>query len=390
MHRNFMFFALGSLGSVAAFAVACGNGSTGGAGGATSTTGAAQTTTTNTSASVTGTTTTTATATGTTTTATASTGTGGGQYCATLAKASCTKRDTCSLNSYENSRIYGSEAECEMRTAQGCDANLNAPGAVMVTAATCATAEGSETCQDFFNGNPPASCIATGTLATGAACGANDQCASTFCATGAYEQCGTCQPLPVAGAACVSAVDCGRDLACVKAAGAMVLTPGVCTAFVAANGACSPTLPCGTGLSCVGAAGVGICMTDGATVGAACDRAQVTAAGCEAVLGLTCIPTAAGSGVGTCQAIQLVAAGATCGAIGTPVTSVADCLAGAQCVKALPTDKTGMCVATAATNAACDVDPSKGPPCLSPARCVATTPGMTPGKCVLPHAPTCM
>jgi hypothetical protein len=199
-----------------------------------------------------------------------------------------------------------------------------------------------------------------------------------------------CQTLPVVGATCTTAVECGRDLACAVPANA---TTGTCAARVASGGACLTNVnPCASGLSCVGdvvaTSTPGMCKPAAATVGAACDGSRKTMASCDPELGLACIPTAAGSAVGTCQNAVLVAGGATCGTIGTPVTMVAECQAGGLCKKALATDKTGTCVAAAADGAACDSDPSKGPPCLAPAKCVPSGAG-TAGVCTLPNAAMC-
>ncbi len=363
-----MFFAWGA---VVIGTTGCGNGGSGGSGGASS--------------SVTSTGTTTSGTSGTTT----STGASNPMDCATSAHATCAKRDSCSTNGFSNDHVYGSESICEMRAAAGCDDNLNAAGAGPSVAVACSAAMMTETCTDFFDDDPPMACITTGTQPTGAACGQNGQCASTFCALGPLAVCGTCQPLPAAGATCLAVADCGRDMACVKPAGSTTLTQGTCAPWVLENDPCDSTKSCADGLDCVGATTT-TCQKSGATVDAACDRSQKTAAACDANLGLTCIPTGAGSSVGTCQTVQLVAANATCGVMGTPVTSVADCSDGGLCVKAMPTDKTGTCAAPAADGAACNADPSMGPPCLSPAKCVPTAAGMTAGTCTMPHAATCM
>jgi hypothetical protein len=198
----------------------------------------------------------------------------------------------------------------------------------------------------------------------------------------------------VVGASCQVTADCGRDLACAIPSGA---TTGTCAAFVALNGACLTGVnPCAPGLSCVGdnptasPAVNGTCLVAGSTVGAACDRSRATAAACDGNLGLTCIPTAKGSQVGTCQAMSLVAAGATCGSIGAnPITGYAVCENGGLCVKAAPTDATGTCVAPVGDGEACNSDPTIGPPCLDPAKCVPTADGGTAGTCTLSNAANC-
>ncbi len=322
----------------------------------------------------------------------------GAMACADQAHAVCTLRSTCS--SFNTSLTYVSEASCESRTAAECVANLSATGTGQTTAhiEACATAYPGETCTSFFEGNPVTACVPpAGTLATGAACGAPAQCASTFCAISQYQVCGTCQPLPVAGATCQVEADCGRDLTCAVPTGA---TSGKCAAWGASGAAClTGVAPCGYGLACVGdvvaTMTMGTCQASGETVGTACDSQRKTAASCNGTLGLVCIPTAKGSGVGTCQKAQLVAAGAACGDIGAaPITGYAECEAGGLCARALTDAGTpvamGVCVGPAADGLACDSDPTKGPPCLSPAKCVPSAAGGTAGTCTLPDATKCM
>ncbi|HEX4516333.1 MAG TPA: hypothetical protein VH054_22450 [Polyangiaceae bacterium] len=336
----------------------------------------------------------------------ASTGDAGGdsgdptKACNDEATALCGLRDSCSPG-YDIMLVYGSTPTCVSRVAQACIGALSAKGtgndASLVE--TCAGAYPSETCTSFFDGDPVAACVPTaGTLATGAACGASAQCASTYCAVTSTTVCGTCQPLPAAGTACQMQADCGRDLACATptlAVGDAGVPAPKCAAFVASGGSClTGYQPCQAGLSCVGDDEAtmknGTCQTSGATVGAACDGTRKTAPGCFADLGLVCIPTAKGSAVGTCKNIQIVSTGATCGAIGSmPITGFAVCGASGLCKKAASTDTNGTCVAAAADGAACDSDPANGPPCLSPAKCVSTGSG-TAGTCTPPNASTCM
>lgn len=317
------------------------------------------------------------------------------QACADSAHATCTERETCSVGSFLNKRTYGSEAECEARTVTTCLDGLMATG----TAQTPTRIEGcvaeypGYACTDYLDGNPPAACVPpAGTVAMGGACGANAQCASTFCAIPQYQVCGTCQPLPVAGATCQVAADCGRDLACAKAATA---ASGTCATYITATGACLTNVtPCEAGLSCVGedaaTATKGVCTASGATVGAACDGTRKTLPACNNDLGLVCIPTAKGSAVGTCQNITLAAAGAACGDVGAaPITGFADCEAGALCVEATGAT-TGTCKAPAGDGNACDTDPTKGPPCLAPAKCVPASATVTSGVCTVPNATKCM
>jgi hypothetical protein len=336
------------------------------------------------------------------------TGAGGGsgpsaaKACADAAHASCTELDTCSQNGFLNAVLYGSEATCETRTALPCPSSLAATGTAQTPAhlELCVATYPAVTCTDFLDGNPTTACVPpAGSLAMGAPCGAAGQCMSTFCATGSYQVCGTCEPLPAAGSVCQSSGDCGRDLACVKPANASPQAEGKCAAFVAAGSAClTGVAPCAAGLACVGDSTVtmtmGTCQAAAKALMAPCDAVRKTMPNCDGDLGLVCIPSAKGTAIGTCQAIQLADAGAPCGILGSmPVTGYAECKAGAACIKATLASLGGTCVAPAADGAACDSDPTKGPTCLAPAKCVpakGSPQGTTAGTCTVPDPAKCM
>lgn len=315
-----------------------------------------------------------------------------GQACGDSAHASCTKRDSCSLTSFLNTLDYGSETICETRTALACVADLGSPGDAQnpTHIEACVAQYANYDCVDYLTNNPSGACVPpAGTLAMGAACGASGQCQSAYCAVSQNQVCGTCQPLPVAGATCQVTGDCGRDLNCAIPTG---MTTGTCAAYGAASAMClTGTAPCAPGLACVGddetTGAMGTCQAQGTTVGATCDPSRKTSANCEGDLGLICIPTAAGSMMGTCQAITFTMTG-TCGDVGaSPITGYVDCQAGGLCVKASSTATTGTCSPPAADGAACDS--ALGPPCLSPAKCVPTADGGTAGTCTLPNANNC-
>ena len=315
--------------------------------------------------------------------------------CADSAHAQCQKRETCSVSSYWNNHVYGSEADCETRVAPSCVHALNAQGTGQTPAniESCVAQYPNYSCTDFRDNNPSGACVApAGTRSDGSACGANAQCTSTFCHVAQNQACGVCAEMPAAGATCTYEGDCGRNMACALAKNA---TTGACVTPVTSGATClTGTTPCEAGLACVGDddtnGTTGTCQPQANTVGAACDRSRNTAPNCDPQLGLTCIPAAAGSSVGTCQSISLVAAGQTCGAIGSaPITGDAECNAGGLCVKKVSTDNTGTCVAAAADGAACDSDTTQGPPCLAPAKCVASSAGSTAGTCVVPDATKC-
>jgi hypothetical protein len=331
----------------------------------------------------------------------ADSGNGGAQACATEAQAICAARDRCSLNTFLNDYDYGGDTACVTRSQITCVNAFGAKGSGTTTAtiAACTAAYPSYTCTNYFDGNPPTACVPpAGTLANGQPCGANAQCQSTFCATGAFAVCGTCQPLPAAGAACQVNADCGRDLDCVKPAGASTATMGVCTAYAASGAAClTYKTPCEAGLACVGddttTGATGTCQTAGTTVGAACDASRKTAPNCNADLGLVCIPAMKGSEVGTCKAITLAMQGAMCGYTGSaPVTGYVDCQEG---VCQRPTNDAGVealagtCVALVSDTGACSLA-AGSPGCITPAKCVPSSAGAMTGTCTVPNAASCM
>lgn len=335
-------------------------------------------------------------------TSSSTTGTGGAggagptaeQACADLAKATCAKRDACS-SGFQISRLFGDLGTCEARTAALCVANLGAVGTGQTPTKieACVAAYADFACVDFFDSAPPEACVPpAGEGATGAPCTTSSQCASTFCDATANVICGSCQPLPVAGASCAVQADCGRDLGCARLATAAA---GVCAPWVEQGGAClAGAKPCKAGLSCVAedlmTSTSGTCQPAGAAIGAACDGSRKTMPGCDNNLGLVCIPAMKGSAVGTCQAIQIVVAGATCGDIGSkPITGFSVCGGSALCTKVMASDPTGTCVAPAADGAPCDIDPTKGPPCLAPSKCVIKDAMGTAGTCSAPEVGAC-
>lgn len=297
--------------------------------------------------------------------------------CTTLVKARCQRLDGCT-NMLGVKVAYGDEATCESRGVSECVDAIMAMGSSATPDhdVACATAIGSESCEDFFDNIIPTACIpAAGTIGSGDACGANAQCESTFCSVTKDTICGACADLPMAGVSCAVNADCGRNLVCVKDAGA---TAGSCAAPVTKGGPCLRAGECTAGTACVGAKPAqnmkGTCQAQGTMVGAACDAKRTTLADCDKHLGLYCSPA------GMCEDISFVDAGMPCGIVGAGMSATeVGCTGGALCV--IPNGTTqGTCVAPAADGAACD--DTKGPPCMDPSKCVA-------GKCTEPDATTC-
>ena len=302
--------------------------------------------------------------------------------CGDLAAARCQERSMCSAVGGSATpgaslvRMYGDTQTCIMRETLACQNGLAAPhtGQSPAKIESCAADFPTFSCQDFFDNNPPADCVAAGTLANGTACAFNGQCQSSYCQGTKASVCGSCADPPQPGADCTGST-CWHDQRCV----ASTMT---CAAVVSQNGACDAGHPCDNGLTCVGdtATTMGTCQTAGTTVGAACGGAT---AGCDGTLGLYC---AGAAGSKACAEVALVGDGQPCGVLADG--SHVGCKAG-DCYTATGmagTGEMGTCKAAVDAPAACDT--MLGPGCLAPARCVLTA-GSTAGSCVVPTANGC-
>lgn len=282
--------------------------------------------------------------------------------CQRLAEADCSRANACSKIYVDV--LYGDVDTCTTRLKAACLRVLGAPGVheTPSMAAACASDIATLSCDDLYAKNLPASCdVPPGDAANGAACGDDEQCASSFCAWPGGATCGTCAAARKIGDDCVSG-ECGRTLACVS---------GKCQKAGKLGDSCdSKSNPCVADLSCFG----GTCVA-AASAGAACDANEKTNPACDQAAGLFCNP-----GTHVCQKLGEAKAGEACGAdFAAGTFSV--CTAGAVCRTTSGT-LSGTCVAPAADGAECNSDASIGPECLSPARCVGTV-------CKLPDPAAC-
>jgi len=257
------------------------------------------------------------------------------QSCNAFADAFCNRLQTCS--SFVMSVLYGDVATCRQRWVLSCLPNYNVRGTSATAAKTnsCAQTLPALACDKFLLGDFGTTCTpAAGTLAQGAACGDDAQCASTFCARSATSVCGTCQPVTNPGDPCVQ---------------------GSCS--VSTNTIC----PAGTTTCVKPKAGQ---VGDPCVGQEECDVGHQV--GCNTATSKQCI------------ALTLTASGGTCGAnsILNP-TSVAVCGAGGTC--SLPFG--GMCTPFAADGQTCSTTDT-GAHCVQPAKCVG-------GRCVVPDPGTC-
>ncbi len=309
-------------------------------------------------------------------------GTSADKACSDLAAARCNKRQTCS-NGASINRTYGDMNTCLMREKQQCLSALAAKGTGNSPdhAEQCVTAMAGESCDDWFNGNPPAACVNTGTLADSTGCAFPGQCSSTYCNGDKNAACGTCGTAPAAGADCTTSL-CARGLTCDTTPGTMGMAM-TCVAEGSAGAMCSRAQPCAAGFTCIGATAtaMGTCTASATMVGAACDATFRTGTGCAGDLGLWC-----NAMTSQCTAIAFAGPGQPCGE-GTD-GNLTDCSGGGQCVGSTfgRTPVLGTCKAPAADGAACDT--AAGPPCLAPAKCV-TAASSTAGTCALADATKC-
>jgi hypothetical protein len=266
-------------------------------------------------------------------------------------------------------------ATCVARETTACENGASAPstGVTADSINACATARASESCDDYYNNNPPMACHSqAGTLADGQPCEFNAQCSSAFCQIAKNAACGVCGKPAEAGASCAT-FGCDYGLNCVN-------KTQFCQPYGAAGAMCDSSTPCGHGLSCVGATATtkGTCQASGKTVGAACDPKAATAPGCDRSASLWCNATSK-----TCTMITTAMTGGSCGAQASGDYVV--CAAGGFCNGGSAT-KAGTCVAVAADGATCDPADTTGPTCESPARCVTVGSAST---CKLNSASNC-
>lgn len=251
--------------------------------------------------------------------------------CADAAEAVCNKFETCSP--FVTEVLYGDVATCKARFVLSCTSSFTAPGTSNAPAKTaaCAKSVGAVACATFLAGDLGADCNATaGTLAAGAACRDDAQCASTFCARAPDSECGTCAATTKAGDACVNQA-CSRGTTCPKGA-TKCITP------VAGK------------------------VGDACTVVEECDLAGGVACNTSSK---KCIP------------LTVATTGQTCGSKDISGTAFVTCAANGTCSALL----NGKCVAAAADGATCSTADT-GPHCVTPAVCAG-------GKCKIPDPTNC-
>lgn len=284
--------------------------------------------------------------------------------CADFAQAVCNQLAKC--QPFAMKQEYGDVQTCAQRQAIKCPGTLAASGTKMTPSdlEQCVQVIKGQTCDVALDNPQPAACNVPGTLAAGAACESDWQCASEFCEIVGGTLCGTCatratsgQHAPDGGVVCVVDDDCAANLVC--AAGTCV-TPG------AVGAACSGTKACMRTLTCIG----GKCATPlavGATCAAATDCNGSIGLYCETAKSKTCVQA------GTATDYQ------PCGDVNGTLVS---CVGGALCAN-VDMQGAGTCHQPAADGAPCGQLAGIG--CVPPAACVDSS-GY---KCTLPDPANC-
>jgi hypothetical protein len=254
------------------------------------------------------------------------------EACAVFASAACSRLQACSP--FGVSALYGDTTRCQERIGLGCLPLFDAAGTSATPAKTSACAQSLQAipCATLARGDfGPACATQPGTLVSGAACGDDAQCASTFCARASDAICGICAETTRAGDPCV-------------------------------RGACSAGTTCPAGQSsCI--APVAGQIGDACTVVEQCDVAN--AVGCDTI-DRRCIRLTLAPSNGPCGANSLIGP-----------SSFALCPASGTCSALL----NGTCSGSAADGASCSTSGS-GPSCMPPARCVT-------GTCTAPSPASC-
>ncbi len=253
---------------------------------------------------------------------------------------------------------FGDTATCQTRLATQLQGQLQAPGTSTTIAQVqgCSAALPQVACSDLLGRVQVDACkTMPGPLATGSACGADGQCASTHCVIPSTATCGTCGELAAAGAACSVDTDCSPAMTCLN---------GACARYGGTGATCSATQPCRPDLACVG----GSCGTPRA-LGAAC----ASSSECNQLQGQFWNPQSL-----VCQTVTLATAGSACGLVAGGVTLCEG--PGSLCRGDNAAPYQGTCVAFAADGASCATD--GGPLCDYGAVCVA-------GRCQRPDPASC-
>jgi hypothetical protein len=282
--------------------------------------------------------------------------------CTAFVEAVCARLQACAP--FAITYFFGDLATCAARGRLNCPSLFNSSGTGASPSAVqaCARAYPTTTCDDLLSNKPPSACVFQGSLAAGAACGADAQCSSSaYCNIAVGQTCGACAPRLAAGGTCSADANCQTGMVCFKQNNAPT---GSCVVPGGQGATCDATHPC---LQTLGCSAAGTC---GPALGAG---APCSVQNCDFLHGLYCNTLTR-----VCARIQESGAGNPCGI--TLTATYAVCTASGRCALATGSTTSGTCEATAADGAMCDA--ANGPPCLGPAVCQG-------GVCTLPDATRC-
>lgn len=263
-----------------------------------------------------------------------------------IVDAICEKLQSCTSPIFM--QAGGGLSRCKER--QLAQLRLEARGSgVLITdgqAQSCRAALAAASCADVSAGLDPKECTVPGSLADGAPCASDRQCASGSCFVDDTTTCGTCGRTMAEGGDCTKS-KCASGLTCNDAK--------KCVRRGAEGAACTDDgdAPCGAFLQCIdGRCGRGLGAEADCTVGA-------TETPCDVLATLVCTPPNTSTKRGKCKPLTLASSGEKCGVISSNPLTVAGCVNG-SCVD-------GRCVADLADGSPCS--PTDKTVCQSPAEC---------------------
>jgi len=267
--------------------------------------------------------------------------------CRRFSSSYCQRLSKCAAKHF--AAEHGAMDACEARYTERCLGVLATSdvGAQPMHAARCASAYDRASCDAPLSVGTSAACTPpAGARAEGAACGIDEQCATSTCRRDrSRDACGNYGPAFVPGALCGPAGDCGSRLACGP--------EGKCIRGAALGEPCGRVQD-----EVVGCNDFGNCYRErcvrGASLGEACDRSNRAASGCDQLAGLVC------SSEGQCEEIVLAQRGAPCGPSREGFTA---CGAGDTCDSEHLT-----CVERPQPGQACDLE--RGLACTFEAECL--------------------
>ena len=122
--------------------------------------------------------------------------------------------------------VFGGSATCKKRQAQQLELEVRSAGylGTEAQAQACKNGLAAAPCQDIFAGIPVKECQVPGSLADGASCTGDGQCASRSCFVADNATCGSCGKREAEGGDCTNAkceagLECDSRKKCVKPGG---------------------------------------------------------------------------------------------------------------------------------------------------------------------------